>query len=190
MDKSEFDEMLKPERKPQTSAPRLNFVPPPEVEKPEYASVEDRAKALGFDALLWLAAFVPLELLFGGFRSLRIDGPPLLFATVLWLVYMTFSESRHGASWGKRRKGLRVVMEDGGAIHPEAALLRNLLRFLDAAPYIVPYLVGAHAASKSPHLQRYGDRVAETIVVYAPANEAREPEFEAPVYPSLEPDDD
>lgn len=191
MDKSEFDEMLKSERKAHTSAPRLNFVPPPEVDKPKYATVEDRAKALGFDALLWVAAAVPLGLLFGGFGAFRIAGPPSLLASVLWLVYMTYSESKHGASFGKRRMGLRVVMEDGGTLSPEAALIRNLVRFLDAAPYIVPYLVGAYAASKSPHMQRYGDRVAETIVVYAPADAAsREPEFEAPVYPSLEPDDD
>lgn len=47
----------------------------------------------------------------------------------------------------------------------EAALLRYIVRFLDAAPYAVPYLVAYLAASKSPKLQRYGDRVAETIVV-------------------------
>ena len=86
-------------------------------------------------------------------------------ATVLWLAYMTWMEGKHGASIGKRARGLRVVMEDGEPVHPEAALTRNLMRFLDAFPYVVPYLVGAYAVSKSPKMQRFGDRVAETMVV-------------------------
>jgi uncharacterized RDD family membrane protein YckC len=149
----------------------LHFVPPPEPQAPTYASLEERAKALAIDALLWFAALLPLAVIFGGIsRSngllrIRIGGPPILMATVLWLVYMTFMESKHGASVGKRARGLRVVMEDGGTLTPEASLIRNLVRFLDAAPYVVPYLVGYRAASKSSKLQRYGDRVAETIVV-------------------------
>jgi uncharacterized RDD family membrane protein YckC len=56
-------------------------------------------------------------------------------------------------------------MEDGAPVTLEAALVRNLVRFLDAAPYVVPYLVAYLAARDSPKLQRFGDRVAETIVV-------------------------
>ena len=74
-------------------------------------------------------------------------------------------EAKHGASFGKRARGLRVVMEDGEPVNPEAALTRNLMRFVDACPYVVPYLVGAYAISNSPKMQRYGDRVAETMVV-------------------------
>jgi uncharacterized RDD family membrane protein YckC len=87
-------------------------------------------------------------------------------ATVLWLAYMTWMEAKHGASLGKRARGLHVVMEDDGEpVNPEAALTRNLMRFLDAFPYVVPYLVGAYAISNSPKMQRFGDRVAETMVV-------------------------
>ena len=85
--------------------------------------------------------------------------------TVLWLGYMTWMEWKNGASIGKRARGLRVVMEDGEPVTPEAALTRNLMRFLDAAPYVVPYVVGAYAISNSPKMQRFGDRVAETMVV-------------------------
>ena len=54
-------------------------------------------------------------------------------ATVLWLAYMTWMEGKHGASIGKRARGLSVVMEDDGEpVNPEAALTRNLMRFLDA----------------------------------------------------------
>jgi hypothetical protein len=56
-------------------------------------------------------------------------------------------------------------MEDGEPVTPEAAVTRNLMRFLDAFPYVVPYAVGAYAISNSPKMQRFGDRVAETLVV-------------------------
>ena len=58
--------------------------------------------------------------------------------------------------------------DDGEPVNPEAALTRNLMRFLDAFPYVVPYLVGAYAISNSPKMQRFGDRVAETMVVVSP----------------------
>jgi uncharacterized RDD family membrane protein YckC len=149
----------------------LTFVPPPELPTPERASIQERAIALGLDALVWLAAVVLLGILYRGISPsngllwIGIGGPPMLMATVLWLAYMTLMESKKGASLGKRARGLQVVMEDGEPVTPEAALIRNLLRFLDALPYVVPYLVGAVVASNSPLMQRFGDRVAETIVV-------------------------
>ena len=174
MDPADLDEVPEPDNKTQglNLSPRLNFVPPPELPTPETASIQARARALGIDALVWLAAFLPLTILYGGISAsnglfrIRIGGPPLLMATVLWLAYMTWMEAKHGASLGKRAKGLHVVMEDDGEpVNPEAALTRNLMRFLDAFPYVVPYLVGAYAISNSPKMQRFGDRVAETMVV-------------------------
>jgi uncharacterized RDD family membrane protein YckC len=154
-------------------SPRLKFVPPPELPTPEYATLEARAKALAIDALVWLAGVVLLAILFGGISSsnglfwIKVSGPPILMSTVLWLTYMTLMESRYGGSIGKRARGIRVVMEDGEPVTAEAALIRNLMRFLDAVPYVVPYLVGAIAISNSPTMQRFGDRTAETIVVAA-----------------------
>jgi hypothetical protein len=57
-------------------------------------------------------------------------------------------------------------------VHWEAALTRNLMRFLDAFPYVVPYVVGYYAISKSPKMQRFGDRVAETMVVVSSSKES------------------
>jgi uncharacterized RDD family membrane protein YckC len=173
MDPADLDEVPEPDPKLRglDLSARLNFVPPPELPTPEYASIQDRAIALGIDALVWLAAVVPLAILYRGISSsngllrIKIGGPPLLMATVLWLAYMTLMEAKYGDSVGKRARGLRVVMEDGDPVNPEAALTRNLMRFLDAIPYVVPYLVGAVAVSNSPKMQRYGDRVAETMVV-------------------------
>jgi uncharacterized RDD family membrane protein YckC len=173
MDRADLDDVPEPDSKTQglNLSPRLNFVPPPEVPTPESASIQDRAKALGIDALIGLANLILLAALYGGISSsngllrIKISGPALLMATVLWLGYMTWMEWKNGASIGKRARGLRVVMEDGEPVTPEAALTRNLMRFLDAAPYVVPYVVGAYAISNSPKMQRFGDRVAETMVV-------------------------
>jgi uncharacterized RDD family membrane protein YckC len=173
MDRADLDEVPEPDSKTQglNLSPRLNFVPPPEIPAPEWASMQARAIALGIDALVGLGAFIVLAILYGGISSsngllwIKISGPPLLMTTVLWLVYMTWMEGKHGDSIGKRARGLRVVMEDGEPVTPEAALTRNLMRFLDAIPYVVPYAVGAYAVSNSPKMQRFGDRVAETMVV-------------------------
>jgi uncharacterized RDD family membrane protein YckC len=177
MDPADLDEVPEPDSKTQglNLSPRLNFVPPPEVPAPERASMQARAIALGIDALVGLGAFILLAILYGGISSsnglfrIKISAPPLLMATVLWLVYMTWMEGKHGDSIGKRARGLRVVMEDGEPVTPEAALTRNLMRFLDAIPYVVPYAVGAYAVSNSPKMQRFGDRVAETMVVVSSA---------------------
>jgi uncharacterized RDD family membrane protein YckC len=173
MDPADRNEVPEPDSLTQglNLSPRLNFVPPPEVPTPESASIQDRAKALGIDALIGLGAFILLAIIYGGISSsngllrIKIGGPPLLMATVLWLAYMSWMEAKSGASIGKRARGLRVVMEDGEPVTPEAALTRNLMRFLDAIPYVVPYVVGAFAVSNSPKMQRFGDRVAETMVV-------------------------
>jgi uncharacterized RDD family membrane protein YckC len=173
MDPADLDEVPEPDSTSHglNLSPRLNFVPPPEIPTPESASIQARAKALGIDALIGLGAFILLAIIYGGVSSsnglfrIKISAPPLLMTTVLWLAYMSWTEAKNGASIGKRARGLRVVMEDGEPVTPEAALTRNLMRFLDAFPYVVPYVVGVYAISNSPKMQRFGDRVAETMVV-------------------------
>jgi uncharacterized RDD family membrane protein YckC len=179
MDRAHLDEMPEPDGTSHglNLSPRLNFVPPPEIKTPETASLQARGKALAIDALIGLGVFILLSIVYGGVSSengllrIKISLPPLLMASVLWLAYMTWMEGKHGASIGKRSRGLRVVMEDGEPVHPEAALTRNLMRFLDAFPYVVPYVVGYYAISKSPKMQRFGDRVAETMVVVSSSKE-------------------
>ena len=179
MDRAHLDEVPEPDGTSHglNLSPRLNFVPPPEIKTPETASLEARGKALAIDALIGLGVFILLSIVYGGVSSengllrIKISLPPLLMASVLWLAYMTWMEGKHGASIGKRSRGLRVVMEDGEPVHPEAALTRNLMRFLDAFPYVVPYVVGVYAVSKSPKMQRFGDRVAETMVVVSSSKE-------------------
>jgi uncharacterized RDD family membrane protein YckC len=143
-----------------------------------------------------LAVGLPLALLQGGFKLApsaifgAFSGFPFLVSVVGWFAYMTLMEGKTGASIGKRMMGLRVIGEDGSPVTIEASLIRNALRFLDAFPYVAPYALGAIVASKSPHRQRLGDVVAETLVVpaaslkEAPASSAR---ASAPLRPASSP---
>jgi uncharacterized RDD family membrane protein YckC len=78
------------------------------------------------------------------------------------LAYYIFGEALTGATLGKRIVRIRVVDEHGEQPTLGAAVVRNILRPVDALCF---YLVGAVFALTSPLGQRLGDRVAHTVVV-------------------------
>jgi uncharacterized RDD family membrane protein YckC len=85
----------------------------------------------------------------------------------LALVYYVLFERLLGATPGKLVLGVRVRMSDGSRPTWRAATIRNLLRFVDALPYAIPYLAGAIAVwNDRDENRRLGDRVAGTIVTY------------------------
>jgi len=80
----------------------------------------------------------------------------------------------HGQTIGKRLFHLRVIDQTGLPLRVEQAWVRNLMRVFDALPFA--YLVGGIAVLTSSTMQRFGDRVAGTLVVRetpvaAPADE-------------------
>jgi uncharacterized RDD family membrane protein YckC len=80
----------------------------------------------------------------------------------------------NGQTLGKRLFHLRVIDESGLPLRIEQAWVRNLMRVVDALP--LAYLVGGISVLSSPLMQRFGDRVAGTLVVRetplaAPADE-------------------
>lgn len=80
----------------------------------------------------------------------------------------------NGQTIGKRLFHLRVIDQSGLPLRIEQAWVRNLMRVFDALP--LAYLVGGIAVLSSPIMQRFGDRVAGTLVVRetplpAPADE-------------------
>ena len=85
--------------------------------------------------------------------------------TIFSFVYYIGLEGTRGATVGKMALGLRVVKVDGSAVTLQDAVIRNLLRIVDAFPYFIPYLAGAVLIWTSPAKQRLGDRVANTLVV-------------------------
>jgi len=69
----------------------------------------------------------------------------------------------NGQTIGKRLFHLRVIDQAGLPLRIEQAWVRNLMRVFDALPFA--YLAGGISALSSPLIQRFGDRVAGTLVV-------------------------
>lgn len=69
----------------------------------------------------------------------------------------------NGQTIGKRLFHLRVIDQSGLPLRIEQAWVRNLMRVLDTLPFA--YLVGGLSLLSSPLMQRFGDRVAGTLVV-------------------------
>lgn len=82
--------------------------------------------------------------------------PALYYVLFEWLLC---------ATPGKFVLGIRVRAETGRRIGFTQSLVRNLARLVDALPYVIPYLVGAIAISRSPTKQRLGDRWGKTVVI-------------------------
>jgi uncharacterized RDD family membrane protein YckC len=69
----------------------------------------------------------------------------------------------NGQTIGKRLFHLRVIDQSGLPLRIEQAWVRNLMRVFDALPFA--YFVGGISLLSSPQMQRFGDRVAGTLVV-------------------------
>ena len=69
----------------------------------------------------------------------------------------------NGQTIGKRLFHLRVIDQAGLPLRIEQAWVRNLMRVFDALP--LAYLVGGISVLSSPLMQRFGDRVAGTLVI-------------------------
>jgi uncharacterized RDD family membrane protein YckC len=82
--------------------------------------------------------------------------------SALIFTYFLIFEAAVGATPGKLVTGLRVLKKDGGRCTIGAAFVRNLLRFVDALPFL--YLLGALFVSLTPYKQRLGDLAAGTVV--------------------------
>ncbi len=108
-----------------------------------------------------------------GISTSNNQGLPAHAATTVvdwpWLVLITFlyfflQEGAFGTTLGKAIFGLRVVDLNGGRLTWRAALIRNMLLFVDA---VFTSLVAAISMATSPNRQRVGDRFAHTLVVSA-----------------------
>jgi uncharacterized RDD family membrane protein YckC len=139
----------------------------------ENAGIPLRFVAVALDTVLvFLPLVVVAGLLSGGAYENHVSGQTnvgidlsggvLLFLVVLGLGYNIVCESATGATLGKRMVGIRVVGEDGADVTFGAAVVRNLVRVVDALFF---YFVGFISAILSKRGQRLGDRAAHTIVV-------------------------
>jgi uncharacterized RDD family membrane protein YckC len=94
---------------------------------------------------------------------------------MLPVLYYVLFEWLLGATPGKFLLGIRVRATNGGRIAFTQSLVRNLVRLIDALPYVIPYLVGAIAISDSSTKQRLGDRWGKTVVILSGTERAIPP---------------
>ncbi|RLJ02251.1 MAG: hypothetical protein DRP08_04710, partial [Candidatus Aenigmatarchaeota archaeon] len=144
----------------------------------QYASIVDRAIAaivdgviIGFAVgiIVFIVSFaVGLGAAFIGGRMGSMIATPIMLiaygiAFLLSLGYYIYFEGTSGQTIGKKLLNIRVVKEDGSPCDFNAALMRNILRIVDALPTL--YILGIILMATSPTVQRLGDRVAHTVVI-------------------------
>lgn len=129
------------------------------------AGVAIRFVALLIDGLVFLPISYIIAVVFGTSRSsgFELEGLGFWLSSFLGLAYYVLFEGKIGATLGKMAVGLKVVKQDGSPCDIQAALLRTLLRIIDALP--AAYLIGAISVWVTELNQRLGDKVAGTIVV-------------------------
>ncbi|AOW79683.1 RDD domain containing protein [Halodesulfurarchaeum formicicum] len=93
----------------------------------------------------------------------RLVGVVGLLIWPLALGYFVVFEWTSGQTPGKRLFGITVVQADGRPASLLAAILRNVLRIVDALP--TAYLLGGVLIYRSDDGQRLGDVIGNTVVV-------------------------
>lgn len=126
------------------------------------ADISTRAIALILDTILISLAnaflSIPLTLM------LKNSNTGSLFLGLLTFAYFIGMEAyNNGQTVGKIAMKIKVVDLDGSAITPQQSIIRNLLRIVDGLPLF--YIVGIIIASNSQLKQRFGDKIAKTVVI-------------------------
>lgn len=101
-----------------------------------------------------------------------------LLNTLVGFLYFVLLEGTAGATVGKMALKMKVVKEDGGPCGLVASLIRNILRIVDALPFL--YIIGMILIARSSKKQRLGDRIAHTVVVKPPFKESPAPPTAGP----------
>ena len=131
----------------------------------QYQGIGVRAASILIDFVISLIVgllIISIELNFSQNSMIPLLGS--LLWIVFFLVYYVYMEGSRGQTIGKMLTRIKVVSEDGGKINMNQALIRNVLRIIDAIAF---YLVGAVLIWRSEKKQRLGDSVAKTIVIKA-----------------------
>jgi uncharacterized RDD family membrane protein YckC len=120
-------------------------------------------------AIRWFAAVLGMIALTLSFSTLGLAPMGGGMALVLWFLLEwfyggVFEAFFNGQTPGKRLMQIRVVSVDGQPINGLQAVLRNVLRAVDAQP-LVFYQLGLLTAAMNDRFQRLGDLAAGTMVV-------------------------
>ena len=116
---------------------------------------------------LWIGGGAVLGSLFtapGMARSWLSAAMIILTFCFMWGYFTLFEALNGGRTPGKQALGIRVVMDTGRSITPAAALVRNLVRFVDCY-FPIPFAPALLSMFLHPSNKRPGDMAAGTIVV-------------------------
>jgi len=135
----------------------------------KFASISRRAVAQIIDfAILAIAFILVTYMVKGVWLMLPGDHLWIIFDPIcgVFLVaifaYFIGMEGLLGFTLGKLAAGIRVVSEQGTRITMKQSAKRNFSRLVDG---IAVYFVGIRIVRKSPLFQRYGDKIAHTVVI-------------------------
>jgi uncharacterized RDD family membrane protein YckC len=143
----------------------------------EYVGNARRAGATVIDALVALIWVAPLiqysKTVFHSdtgttltLHAFELTGSHAVWAVLITLGYYVVMEAAFGATVGKFATGIRTVRANGDRLSLTGSVVRNLMRFVDAFPYVLPYLVGGVAVARDPdRRRRMGDRAAGSVVI-------------------------
>lgn len=110
------------------------------------------------DFIIMIVIMVPLTFVAGQSLGAQIG------VSLVAIVYFIVMEALKGATVGKMAMGIRVVKAaDGSAISWMESIIRNVLRIVDALPFL--YILGMILIAVTQKKQRVGDLAASTIVV-------------------------
>jgi len=152
------------------------------VETPEHVDVQFELAGVGsrlaaglLDLLLLsiglFALWISVEAIVGSLvdsrgmaRSWLSAAMILLTFCFLWGYFTLFEALNGGRTPGKQVLGIRVVMDTGRSVTPTAAVIRNLVRFIDCY-FPIPFAPALLSMFLHPSNKRPGDMAAGTIVV-------------------------
>lgn len=140
----------------------------------KYAGLGRRFSALVLDFVVLSLVFFPVTRAVKGVWVMSpqdhawgygwfITDPLCLTYLAVIFLYFVLLEGAFGATLGKRLLSLCVVRPDGGSPGLVRALIRNLLRAVDALPAF--NILGVILIATSPEKIRVGDRAAGTRVI-------------------------
>lgn len=149
------------------------------------AGVGSRFLAIAFDTCLQIGGWIVLAIAVALIVSAGLPKIADLWLAaaiiLLWFItftgyYAIFEAIWNGQTPGKRLLRIRVVKDSGRPISPFDAILRNLVRAVDAFP--VFYGVGIVTVMLSKENKRLGDYVAGTVVLHEKPLEEVQPGWE------------
>jgi len=130
-----------------------------------------RACAWLIDFLLRIAILVVTGSVLGALGSFGWGLMLILVFLLEWLAPAAFEVWAGGSTPGKKALGIMVLHADGTPVGWPAALVRNLIRFVDFLPVL--YGFGLIAMLVDRDFRRLGDIAAGTVVVYRDAARQR-----------------